>query len=177
MTAKQVTAAAALLALATPAHAAPPTLLSGKSVVIAWNETRVQRNVGDPSFRTVNARHELSVYVSSAGRVFSRLHNSTGAGSAATDQVHGAGGATRVPSFSGQAMTIFAPFQAGGMRRVSVDFDAGFGGCSAKVTYAKQEGVARSVSRSPITKQMIEFESVNPGVASCSVKSGNVFGE
>ena len=50
-----------------------PKQLHGKSVVVAWPEERMQRDVGQPSFYPVKAAHNLSVYVSTAGRVFNRM--------------------------------------------------------------------------------------------------------
>ena len=66
--------AAAALAVATPAYAEQaPAALRGNSVVVAWQEVRLQRNVGELDFRSVQASHSLSLYVSSVGRVFSRM--------------------------------------------------------------------------------------------------------
>src|SRR5882757_330161 len=82
-----------VMLLATQAHAADaPAALKGKSVVVAWTETRQQRHVGEPNFRSVDASHNLSIYISTAGRVFSRQTNSTRAGSGATEQVSGESG-------------------------------------------------------------------------------------
>jgi len=165
------------LVIGVPAMAeSAPSELHGKSVVVNWSEARIQRHVGEPNFYSVNASHNLSVYVSAAGRVFNRLTNTTRAGSGATEQVAGSEGAKRVPSFSGRTMDLYAPFRSGGMRHVVVEFDAAFGSCSAKVTYAKPPGTTISVAHSPITKKFVEFQSVAPGPASCSVQSGNVFG-
>lgn len=153
-----------------------PKALFGKSIIIKWQETRVQRHVGEPSFYDVRASHNLSIYVSGEGRVFNRLTNTTRAGTAGTDQVAGSDGAKRVPAFKGQAMDVYAPFQAGGMRHVAVEFDTGFASCKAKVTYAKPPGTKESVAFSPITKKYVEFQSLTPGSASCELQSGNVFG-
>lgn len=70
-----------------PAVAAPPSGLRGKAVVVSWSETRVQRHVGEPAFYNVTASHDLRVYVSGAGRVFSRPSNSTRAGTGQREQV------------------------------------------------------------------------------------------
>jgi len=149
--------------------------------VIAWQESRVQRNVGEAEFRNVQASHTLSLYISTAGRVFSRMTFATRLGSAARDQVSGSarpsGAPARVPSFSGRTLTMFLPFRGvGGMRRVTVNFDESFGSCSAKVIHAKEEGAATRIGFSPITKKQIEFKEASAAGESCSVKSGNVFG-
>ncbi len=171
-----------LMCAASTAHAAPPDQLKGKSIVINWTETRQQRDErpdggGWTDFKTVNARHLLNIYVSTAGRVFSRQTNTTGQGSGSVDQVAGErGGAfpTRTPSFSGRTMTIVAETR-GGARRTVVEFDAGFASCSARTATAFQEGQS-SVSLSPISKRKVEIKSVTASGASCSVQSGNVLG-
>jgi hypothetical protein len=161
------------------ARSKPPAALLGKSVVVSWNETRVQRRVGEANFRNVQAHHVLSVYVSEKGRVFSRLTNTIKVGSGSTDQIAGSGGRSsvpaRVPTFSGGMMTIFQPFQAGGMRHITVNFDGSFGSCSASVSHAKEVGKKANIAYSPITKVYVEFRSITPSGTSCSMRSGNVF--
>lgn len=176
-------AAASGIALLTSgaANAAPPAQLKGKSIVIDWSETRQQRDERpDGSWtpvRSVSATHKLSIYVSTAGRVFSRQTNSTRAGSGTTEQVAGEGGGSfpvRTPSFAGQTMTIIGESR-GGARRTIVDFDAGFTSCSARTATAFASGqTSRSVS--PITKRKVEIMSVSAGGASCAMQNGNVMG-
>ncbi len=166
-------------AIADPASAAP-TSLYGKSVVLTWSEVSQQRFVGEGSFHTVSRNVNLSVYVSSAGRVFIRQTNSTRLGSGSGEQIAGQRNTGPmqpcVPVFSGQSMTIFAPMQTGGVRRISVEFGAGFGDCSASSAYGKEAGHATSRAYSPITKSYVEIASVSVGNVSCSVQNGNVFG-
>lgn len=155
--------------------------LRGKSVTVSWSESREQRNVGQAEFRAVNASHRMSIYVSTSGRVFSRMTNTTRRGTASTAQVEGEGprsptGRARVPAFSGRSMTMFLPFTQAGMRRLDVTFDDGFNGCSAKVVYAREQGASTSTAFSPITKRMIEFKSIAASGETCTVSNGNVFG-
>jgi len=172
-----VVAGLGVLVLPTLAGAGPaPPALYGKSVIVAWSEARIQRDVGQPNFHQVNASHNLSVYVSGAGRVFNRLTNSTRAGTGSTEQLAGEKGSNRVLSFSGRSMTVFAPFQSGGMRHIVVEFDARFGSCGAKITYAKPPGTTQSSGFSPITKRYFELQSIAASGAGCSVRDGNVFG-
>jgi|SRR5215211_572829 len=163
------------------AVAAAPKQLLGKSVVVTWHESRVQRHVGEANFRNVHASHSISVYISTSGRVFSRMTFATGAGTAATEQVQGQRGESphfraRVPSFSDRSMTLFQPYQHAGMRRLLINFGADFATCSARVGHAKEEGAATSFGWSPITKRMVEFQSVTASAETCSVRTGNVFG-
>ena len=174
----QIVSLIALL-IATRAEAAgAPDQLKGKSVTLTWAETRQQRHVGEPNFYEVTASSKLSIYVSTAGRVFSRLTNSVrGVGSGTNEQVAGERGGpvpTRTPSFDGQTMTVIGEGK-GGVRRILVDFDASFGSCNAKVAIAFEAGKS-AVLFSPITKKYVEMKSVSSSGASCAVQSGNVLG-
>jgi hypothetical protein len=153
--------------------AAPPSQLMGKSVVVNWTETRSQRNVGETEWRSVNASHSLSVYVSTAGRAFTRQVNSTKSGSGTLDQVSDQGGNVHT-SFDGQSMT-FIRENRGGARRVVVRFDGGFTGCTASAGTGFESGKS-SISISPITKRPVEIRAVTVGSVSCSVQAGNVLG-
>lgn len=157
--------------------ASAPEPLKGKSVVISWTETRQQRHVGEPNFYSVSASIKLSIYVSTAGRVFSRQTNSTSAGSGTNEQVAGERGGvvpTRTPLFNGQTMTVIGEGK-GGARRTLVDFDASFGSCTARVATAFESGKS-AILFSPITKKNVEMKSVTSSGAGCSVQSGNVLG-
>lgn len=162
------------VALIPGAAGAAPAQLSGKSIIVSWSETRVQRGVGEINWRSVNASHSLSVYISSAGRVFSRFSATTRRGSGSNEQVSGGGG-SRVPSFSGNSMTIVAPSQ-GMARRIAVEFGDGFSSCTASVIRGKESGASSGFGTSLITGQRIETQSVTTSGASCSLRAGNVFG-
>jgi hypothetical protein len=75
-----------------------------------------------------------------------------------------------------RTLTAIQP-QEGGARRVVVTFDSGFTSCTAQVIRGKEQGakmiVARSVIRGGARR---EISSVRSSGESCSVKSGNVFG-
>jgi len=61
------------LSFAQAAYAAPPNELYGKSVSIAWTETREQRPVGEENWRQVGGNQTFNLYVSEAGRVFNKV--------------------------------------------------------------------------------------------------------
>jgi len=173
----------------TAAHAgsAPPKQLYGKSVVVSWTETRSQRPVGEQNFRSVSVNLQRSVYVSTAGRVFSRTNASSSGSGARRRGVSGAaenvgtsganfgGGASNV-QFQGNSIVMTGGFTASA-RRVTVNFDSGFESCTAQAITAKEVGAKVGVWRGIGSGRMLEVESVSAGPASCSVKSGNVFAE
>jgi hypothetical protein len=157
--------------------ASAPAQLLGKSIVVNWTENRVQRNAGEVNFRSVAASHQFSIYISSVGRIFSRLTNTTRAGTGSADEVGGTSGAKRTPVFSGQSMTIFIPSRGSGVRRLTVNFEGSFGSCTAAVVRARPEGAAIMTGTSIITGKVIETQSVSVGAASCAMQNGNVFGK
>jgi hypothetical protein len=153
-----------------------PSQLRGKSITVSWTESRVQRNVGEANFRSVTASHRFNIYISSTGRMFSRLTNTTRRGTGSKDEVGGASEAKRTPVFSGQSLTVFIPSKGTGVRRVAVDFDKDFGSCTASVLRARPEGATIMTGNSIITGKSLEIQSVNVGAASCTIQSGNIFG-
>jgi hypothetical protein len=149
-----------------------PSGLKGKSVILRWTESRIQRLVGEPAFRPFNVTLEMSVYVSTQGRVFNRMQSNSGA----SGQVAGQGGSgpKRIPSFEGRSMTIMQPLQ-GLARRIAVDFDASFASCTASVIFGKETGATSGFMRAFGTKALQEIQSVTVSGTSCSVREGNVF--
>lgn len=164
------------------AEAALPPQLRGKSVVVSWSEERMQRPLGEGPLRQVTRYGEFWVYVSSAGRVFNRLRMSASSrrGFRSGDSDQGGDTAsdrrTRSVNFQGRSLMVTTT-QTGGARRITVNFDQDFGSCSAQVIRAKEVGASKMIGQSLIRPgQLTEIHSVRAGAASCSVRSGNVFG-
>jgi hypothetical protein len=170
--------ALALAIFGATAQAAPPASLIGKSVVVSWTESRQQRFVGEAQFRSVGVSHNLSIYISTAGRIFMRQTNTARGGSGTIESIGGET-ARRLPSFSGSTMTVATTpvsQEAHFARRVTANFDAGFGRCDARVVFAKEPGHATSIVLSKITKKRVEIAASSVGSTSCSIQSGNVLG-
>lgn len=163
--------------VSSPVHAAPRALF-GKSVVVSWTEQRMQRRQGGDEFRPATRIGDFSVYVSSAGRVFSRasMTNPKRAATGSNDRVGDT--KNRNISFEGHTMIATQSGSTGGARRIMVTFDDAFGSCSARVIRGKQEGADKIVASSLITPgRVTEIVEVKTSGESCSVKNGNVFGE
>ena len=172
-----------ILATMSPSSAVegPPEQLLGKSVVVTWNENRVQRTQGESKFREVNATHSMSIYIGSSGRIFSRLTNTTGLGSSRIDHIQeqSAGDTIvrkRAITFTGRSMTMNQPFRKRGMRHLLIGFGETFAECAAKLSYVAEAGSLTSLTRSPITTKMVEIKSIVMSGENCSVSTGNVFG-
>lgn len=174
-------AATLTLATLTAAQAAPKQLY-GKSVTVSWSESRNQRPAGEQNFRTVTVNLQRSVYISTAGRLFSRHHAMVQRGrKARSGQTEGVGssgtnlsGGARDARFQGNDLIISSAF-TGAARQIVISFDGG--GCTARVIIAKQVGAKTASLRGVASGgRQIEVESAQAGAASCSVRDGNVFG-
>jgi hypothetical protein len=170
------------LLLPAAAHAGPPKELYGKSIEVSWTESREQRPVGDPNWRTVNGTETFDIYVSEAGRVFNRMTAQTPGGRASgKGQIAGEG--KRSVNFSGHSLTAVWQMGAaggvagGGATLVSADFDASFNSCSAKVSRGKESPDAIVRVYSNIIKHENEVRRHQVGSVSCSIRSGNVFAQ
>jgi hypothetical protein len=165
--------AVALVCLPLAAAAAPNALI-GKSVTVSWNETRSQRDVGEPAFKPVSIPYTFTVYFGTGGHVFKRIFAVAASrrASGADDKVGGGGGAN--VSFSGNTLVGTNSF-GGAARRIQVTFDGGFSSCSAQVVTAKLAGAKTATVKSIATGGMVEFESVSAGSATCSIAQGNPF--
>lgn len=128
-----------------------------------------------PAGYATNDELELAVYISSQGRLFSRLSHRIIGASSATEEVEGAWDSTLISNFSGQSLSITEPF-SGASRQITIEFDPKRGGCTAEAKYVQQPGFDVGSYRSPITKKFIQIKSVAIGETSCSVQNGNVFG-
>ena len=158
---------------------AAPQPLYGKSIVITWVEERQQKLEGEERLRFVGAAAEFDVYVSDAGRPFSRLRfsvaNKHGRLRTGSRDVVGGEGSARNVSFSGTSMTASAPRGAGGALLIRVTFDNGFQGCSARVISGKEAGVVATRVKSFINGNRLEMYSVKTSGESCRIQSGNIF--
>jgi hypothetical protein len=160
--------------------AAPPSQLYGKSVVVAWNENRMQRELGSereprPVLNTV----EYDVYVSTAGRTFERQRRAGFAGgrSGGSNQERAPGDryTSNVKSgqltFQGNKMIQILTYESGA-RQVAVDFDPGFSSCTARVIQGKEGGRPR-IGTSSITGKRLEILSIQIDSVRCAIQEGN----
>ena len=171
---------AATLWAAVPAAAAPAPLYN-KSVSVSWTEQRVQRAVGTSAFRQVGSSVNWTVYVSSAGRLFTRQYRTSTARPNSSTTEHGPGDVP-VPglkashaNFQGTSMTAISQYPSGA-RQIVVNFDSGFTSCTARIGYGK-EGGNNQVMLSQVSKRMVEVQSVQIVSPACSVKTGNAFAQ
>ena len=170
--------AAVLLGDLQPAKAqSAPAGLQGKSAVVSWTENRTQRNVGEERTETVPVPYTYRVYFSTQGRPFARLTVANRRGETASRERVGTGeragdGGARSLQMRGNTLTATSG-HGGGARRIEIKFDGS--GCSASVILGRS-GAQKIVMRNLVSGKQMEILSSSTSAASCSVQSGNVFG-
>jgi hypothetical protein len=162
-----------------------PAALYGKSVIVGWFENRTQTFEGESQQQYRHITRQLSIYISSAGRGFTKMHvSSMGGGRGrrgprSAEAAHGPGdnvsssGGARAVHFEGGALIVDAQLNSGA-RRVIVTFDTGYTGCSARVIYGKEGGAAIRAT-SMISGRRLQVHSLEISTPTCSVRAGNVF--
>jgi hypothetical protein len=143
------------LVLPTIAKAADfPSQLWGRSVVVSWNTDGADQ----PS--AVSSNNQLSVYVSGAGRSFSRMM-AGGARTTRSDQGSiGSAASTAVSVYFENGALLADVTMISSALRVAIIFDAVYGKCNAMVIFGKDGGV-------PVRGRDIK-------ASSCSITDGNV---
>jgi hypothetical protein len=187
---KAVNAILLSVALSIPGNAvsAPfPAPLLGKSVTVNWTANRQQRFEGSDEIVFRVLRGSLNVYISTAGRAFTKelvVFNGGGSGQRgggsvesdqAPDDSRNSTGGRYIVHFEGGALLVDSPYIAGS-RRVSIAFDAGYGSCNARVVFSREGDTGLIRMRSAINGRRFDVMSIQTSAPSCSVKSGNVFG-
>jgi hypothetical protein len=175
-------AAVCLASAAAPAAAqSVPGALHNKSVVLSWNEYRVQRG-DDGHMSRSNTGSRFVVYVSSAGRMFSSFarQNPKSGRSNKSDlapdgnvSVSGVGQGQRSMRFEGNQMVSENAMRSGA-RRVEATFNASFTSCTLRVLYGK-EGGANQYHRA-MNGKMYTIISTDVTGATCSIRPGNLVG-
>jgi hypothetical protein len=167
------------------AQAAPPSGLLGRSVIMSWSESLTVRTVGDSVSRSFTQTVTLTMYVSTAGRVFWRQRRSThgrgdGTGRASVGTSQAAPGDAlphdmnmRRTQFSGDRMMYSEQYRSGA-RQIVVNFGGGFANCSATVMHGRESGSTERL-RSSVTRELIDIEAVKTGSVECSVREGPAF--
>lgn len=150
------------------AHAAPQQLLN-KSVVVSLSVLTPARSSDGLAVTSTPRAVTLTFYVSSQGRVFSRLNQSVNRLADSTDRAPGEA-SVRI---SGNSLVGVWPLPSGAAQ-LTVNFDAAFSSCTARIIMGAERG-------KPIVFKGMDgrtFTQTGPpqvsGV-SCAVRAGNAF--
>jgi len=169
------------------AEAAPlPEPLLGKSVTLNWTENQQRKFEGTGEIIFAAISDSLRIYISTAGRAFSReVFVRTGGGGGqrgspsvsdqAPDDSRSSTGDQRIVHFEHGALLVDNHLIAG-TRHISITFGAGYGSCNARVTYDRP-GDGGPIRRKLINGRRYELVSIQTSAPSCSIRSGNVLGE
>jgi hypothetical protein len=164
------------------ANAAAPPQLYGKSIVVSWTDNRLVREIGvGEQLHPVLSVKERTIYVSTAGRTFSRerVISSAGGrrGSASGIRERAPGDSADVKghqdhiNFQGHTMTWTTLYESGA-RQLVVNFDAGFTSCTAQVTFGK-EGAKPQIVTSTTTGKRLEVHLQETSSVRCTIQDGN----
>lgn len=154
-----------------------PDQLRNKSVVLTWQEYRVQKT-DDGQVSKSNTSSVLTVFVSSTGRLFTRLvrrngsgrGNETGRGPEGDEQKSGTGASNLNPKFEGQSLSIVSPMRSGA-RLVQANFGAGFSSCSLRVSFGREGG--ELPYHRAMDGRMYRIISTDVSGTRCAIRSGN----
>lgn len=157
-----------------PVMAAAPENLRNKSFTVSWSEEHNQSRDGG-EFRDISVPYVWTLYVSSAGRGFARMHIGSGRGTGSHDIVgqggKSFGGGAHAVTFTNSGMVGMANFGEAA-RRISIGSTGS--GCTAQVTVAKASGSA-SARFTRADGHTFEIRSLHAGPASCQIQDGNAF--
>jgi hypothetical protein len=155
--------------------AAAPRQLYGRSIILSWTEHREQRRAGETRFRSQDFQARFMVYVSPAGRVFSRVSQTNPRGkSGSVDRLGSTEG--RNISFSGNSMVSVQGSGSGSKRRIVATFASDFASCTADVIRGKAQDTGIVTAKSIITPgATAEIRSVRTSNVTCAVQNRNVF--
>jgi hypothetical protein len=120
MTRKGIVVSAALTLLSAAAHAgSAPKELYGKSIVVAWSESRDQRVETEKEVRNFGQAVQMNLYISTAGRPFSRtservmggydLRRNPGAGAPSETGPGVSSAATERVDFEERLIVVYCP--------------------------------------------------------------------
>jgi hypothetical protein len=174
-------AVSAALAIPTAIHAAEaPKALYGKSVSLNWVEERQQSSEAEPQPRWRRVPLTLTIYVSTAGRIFSRVSASSATRSGKAEAIglnaKTKTGGVRVAQFDGRSLAYTSEF-IGGARNISVDFDDSYRTCTVSVILGKSAGASKIVMPNLALGGVVEVHAARISGTSCAIKDGNLLGE
>jgi hypothetical protein len=160
---------------------AAPQQLYGKSIIVSWTYNFTLRPAGSQlPFHPESVPHQVSIYVSTAGRLFMRHAATSRGGTGSRERMGGSGssveGGPSVLQFQGASL-VFHSIQGSSAAQIKIDFGQDFGSCTASAILGRGGGAATYTLKSISTGKMIEIQSASASGASCSIKDGNVFAD
>ena len=167
--------ALSVVVLTSPVSADAPRPLYNKTIQISWTVDQVAHTADGQSRNRAIAVNQ-TIYVSSAGRLFTRSSRANGSRSKQSEMAPGAnqnqGGEATGIRFQGNQLVGSLAF-AQGARQFVATFDGGFSSCKVAVSFGREGGGLKRVG---ITGEMLTIESIKATGESCTIRDGNPFG-
>jgi hypothetical protein len=164
-----VSAIAILLSAVSAAADTTPKQLYNKSITVTWGEAQVVKDVSSGKTYTPTIRIEVVLYISSAGRRFTRSRSISGR----FDETNltPPQESTAVMIFRGNSMTYYG--KRGGIgRQYTFAFDPSFSSCTVSIVVGKSTSSPKFTG---IDGVVYELLSASVAAAACSIKDGNAF--
>jgi hypothetical protein len=159
-----------------------PKDLNGKSITVAWSESRALKFESEQGVRNAGTAYQMRIYISTAGRPFVRVttvgmsgHSRREGGgnpSGLTEAAPGEATARERVEFEGHSIVVYRQFRSGA-RRVTIDVDATT--CKASVVNGREGG--KNIVGYSNGFGSYQVLSVQVGAVNCSIREGNVFGQ
>jgi hypothetical protein len=159
------------------AHAAAPSQLFNKTVLLSWSSSGAARSDAGRSIN-YNISHKMTIYISSAGRLFTRYNRSSSGNIDRTDFEPGSkkspSGHARELRFQGNQLIDSREWASGASAsQVIATFDANFSSCTLSVIAGKSGGAAlRAKGPDGVMYTLNSFSTSSP---TCSIQNGNAF--
>jgi hypothetical protein len=160
------------------AGSAPPALYN-RTVVLSWTENRSQKaDSGEIKHSTTAS--DFRIYVSSAGRLFSRFtrqnlrsgrSNSSEMAPDGNTSFTGIGQGDRTTRFEGRRLVSENRMKSGA-RRIQAEFDSEYRSCALKVLYGKEGGAP--LYHRAMDGRMYYILSTEIIAPTCSIEPGNL---
>jgi hypothetical protein len=155
----------------------PLKQLYGKSILTSWTLDVRTKGASGQAHRP-QIHFEAVVYISTAGRLFTRGHTSRGGLSSQREFDPGVSrtrNGVMQASFSGKRLLIQRSYISGASQN-AIEFDPDYRNCNASVTLGKQSG-SPIVWRSSLNGSVYEIISSDVLSTSCAIRDGNALAE
>lgn len=160
--------AAIVFALHSSSALAAPAGVLNKTITISFAATGMAKGP-DGQSKGFTTKISRIIYVSSAGRLFSRFRATNRGGDRSGEIAPGQGKGSF--NFQGERLVGVIPYEVGA-RQITVTFDPGFSSCSVNIIEGHSGGIIRRKAPNGV---MYELSGVTTASPSCSIQSGNAF--
>lgn len=151
-----------------------PERLYGNSLSVSWIDHRtIRAPTGEVQQRT--QRSSLKIYISNAGRVFSKFDRSTG-NRQGTSRSQISGDSKNLIQWNWEEGALVADQHfVKGARRLVIQFDPAWTSCTARLHHGRKIGTKSIIYKGTTSGKDFELLSIEVASTNCTIQHGNVF--